>query len=50
MNKLFPIVLALMCFGFAEERAEIIQRYLSGEKKVIAVYEGSNAFDEKLKA
>ena len=46
MNKLFPIVLALMCCLFAE-RQEVIQRFNSGEKKVVAVYEG-NGLNENL--
>ena len=46
MNKLFPIVLALMCCLFAE-RQEVIQRFNSGEKKVVAIYE-DNGLNENL--
>ena len=49
MNKLFPIVLALMCFGFAEERTEVVQRYNNGAKKVVVIFKGYGLDEEIIK-
>ena len=45
MNKLFPIVLALMYFGFLLSIEAITEYHLNGMPKVIKTYKGSNKLE-----
>ena len=46
MKYLIPI-LCLFSFLLSEERTEVIQRFLTGEKMIVVKYEGAG-LDEKL--
>ena len=45
MNKLFPIVLALMCFGFLLSVEQVTENHPNGMPKVIKTYKGSNKLE-----
>ena len=46
MRKIILLCL-LIVFGLATQRSEVIQRFYSGEKKIVAIYEG-NGLNEEL--
>ena len=45
MNKLFPIVLVLMCFGLLLSLEEVIEHHPNGMPKVVKIYTGSNKLE-----
>ena len=45
MNKLFPIVLALLCFGFLLSMDQVTENHPNGMPKVIKTYKGSNKLE-----